>query len=124
MKNKATVFPVGPKERNVSTRMNILLAAGIIGLAGFCVGEYTGPSIGAEGTVVDKYRSGGKNSSHKIDVQITNGALSGEVVTDTVGSWKYSDFEPGDTVAIDVMKGRFTGLLHGDNSIVIKKNKP
>lgn len=122
MSREHQIFVVGKKDRKANKIVSILIAAGIVSLGGFIIGEYTGPTITAEGQIVDKYRrSSGKSSSYKIDVQLTSGPFAGEVVTDTVGSLSYDDFDKGDTVVTDVIVGRFTGLLHGEKSHVVKR---
>lgn len=122
MSRDPQIFVVGDKDRKANKIVSVLMAAGIISLGGFIIGEYTGPTTTAEGQVVDKYRrSSGKTGSYKIDVKVTSGPFAGEVVTDTIGSLSYDDFDKGDTVVTDVTVGRFTGMLHGDKSHVVKR---
>ena len=122
MSREHQIFVVGKKDRKANKIVSVLMAAGIISLGGFIIGEYTGPTTTAEGQIVDKYRrSNGKTGSYKIDVQLTSGPFAGEVVTDTIGSLSYDDFDKGDTVVTDVTVGRFTGKLHGDDTQVVKR---
>lgn len=122
MSRDPQIFVVGDKDRKANKIVSVLMAAGIISLGGFIIGEYTGPTTTAEGQVVDKYRrSSGKTGSYKIDVKVTSGPFAGEVVTDTIGSLSYDDFDKGDTVVTEVTVGRFTGKLHGDYTQVVKR---